>query len=191
MACCMRCSKGLKICCGVTATLVIILIVVLVVLYFTLFKPKDPDIILQSVKLESYSLEILPALQLNVSLGTVVTVDNPNRGSFTYQNSTAHIYYRGYLVAQAPLHEDTIPARRDHNISTTVTIFVDVQKFHDLPNDYATGVINFTSTTTLVGKVKVLNLFKIKATSYSTCLLSLFFSLHQSIHSNCNSQIKL
>nr|KYP67357.1 hypothetical protein KK1_013685 [Cajanus cajan] len=186
----MRCSRGLKICCGVAAIILIIFIVVLVVLFFTVFKPKDPDINLQSVKLEHFSLEVFPALALNVSLGTVVTVDNPNHGSFTYQNSTAYIYYRGNLVAEAPLHEDTIPARKDHNISTTVTIFVDAEKFQDLPNDNERGVVEFTSTTTLVGKVKVLlDLFKIKATSYSICHLSLFVR-DQSINSTCNSEIK-
>jgi len=190
VACCsMRCSKGLKICCGVTALLLIILIVVLVVLFFTIFKPKDPDIVLQSVKLDGFKLEVFPTLKLNVSLGIVVTVENPNHGSFTYQNSTAFLYYRGNLVAEAPLHQDTIPARNDHNISTSLTIFVDPTKFKDLASDYSGGVINFTSTTTLLGKVKVLDLFKIKATSYSTCDLSLFVN-DQTINSTCNSEIK-
>ncbi|RDY01202.1 hypothetical protein CR513_15505, partial [Mucuna pruriens] len=154
-ACGMRCSKGLKICCGVTAILLIILLVVLLVLFFTVFKSKDPNIILQSVKLQSYEAEIF-TLELNVSLGIVVTVQNPNHGSFTYQNSTAYLYYRGNLVAEAPLHEDTIPARKDHNISTSLTIFLDVTKFKDLLTDYFNGVINFTSKSTLQGKVKII-----------------------------------
>ncbi|TKY71192.1 Late embryogenesis abundant protein, LEA-14 [Spatholobus suberectus] len=190
MACGVRCSKGLKICCGVTVILLIILVVVLVVLFLTVFKPKDPDIVLQSVKLEGFELDI-PTAELNVPLGIVVTVENPNHGSFTYQKSTAYLYYRGTLVAEAPLHEDTIPARKDHNISTSLTIFADVTKlFQDLLSDYFRGVINFTSTTTLLGKVKVLDVLKMKATSYSTCDLSLFIH-DRSINSTCNTKIKL
>ena len=98
----MRCSKGLKICCGVTALLLIILIVVLVVLFFTIFKPKDPDIVLQSVKLDGFKLEVFPTLKLNVSLGIVVTVENPNHGSFTYQNSTASFFYSWFWCNPTP-----------------------------------------------------------------------------------------
>ncbi|QCD91864.1 Late embryogenesis abundant protein [Vigna unguiculata] len=189
MVCCVRCSKGCKICCVSAILLVILLVVVVVVLFFTVFKPKDPDITLQSVKLEGFKLE-LPTFKLNLSLGVVVTVENPNHGSFTYQNSTAHLYHRGTLVAQAPLHEDTIPARHDHNITTSLSVFADISELKDLSTDYSRGVINLTSTVTLFGKVKVLNLLKMKATSYSTCYLSLFIP-HQSIDSMCNSEIKL
>lgn len=189
MACSMRCSKGLKICCGLTTVLLIILLVVLVVLFLTVFKAKDPDIILQSVKVEGLTLEY-PTFKLNLSLDTVVTVKNPNPGSFTYQDSTAYLYHRGTLVAEAPLHEDTIPARKDHNISISLNFFADITKLKDLASDYFSGVINFTSTTTLYGKVKVLDLFKIKAASYSTCHLSLFVS-DQSSNYTCISQIKL
>ncbi|KAK7308084.1 hypothetical protein VNO77_41679 [Canavalia gladiata] len=189
MACGMRCSKGLKICCAVSAILLIILVVVLVILFFTVFKPKDPDIILQSVKLERIEIGF-PSPEINVSLGLVVTVENPNHGSFTYQNSTAYLNYRGNIVAEAPIHEDTIPARGDHNISTSLDIFADIRKFKDLPSDFLRGVINFTSTTTLQGKVKILHLFKFKATSYSNCDLSLLVH-DKSINSTCNTKIKL
>ena len=61
----------------------------------------------------------------NVSLGLVVTVDNPNYGGFKYKNNTVYINYRGNLVAEAPIENDLIPARAKHNISTTVIIFAD------------------------------------------------------------------
>jgi len=189
MVCCVRCSKGCKICCLTTILLVILLVVVLLVLFFTVFKPKDPDIILQSVKLEGFKLE-LPNFKLNVSLGMVVTVENPNHGSFTYHNSTSHLYHRETLVAEVPLPEDTIPARDDHNITTSLSVFADVGKLKDFFTDYSRGVINFTSEVTLLGKVKVLNIFKMKATSYCTCYLSLFVP-NKSIDSICDSQIKL
>ncbi|XP_061354627.1 uncharacterized protein LOC133299205 [Gastrolobium bilobum] len=190
MACFMRCSKGIKICCGVTAILITLLIVILVVLFLTVLKPKDPTINLQSVQLDGFRISLAP-LELNVSLGIVVRVDNPNPGSFSYQNSTAYVNYRGNLLAEAPLYEDTIPSRGAHNISTSLNIFADnYTKIQDLPSDFLKGVINFTSTTTLTGKVKVLNLFRFKATSYSTCDISLFI-LEEIVNSTCIIQIKL
>ncbi|KAJ1384340.1 Late embryogenesis abundant protein [Sesbania bispinosa] len=189
MSCGMKCSKGLKICCGVTAIVVIVLLVVLVVLFLTVFKPKDPTIILRSVEIERLIL-VLPTFDINASLGIVVTVENPNHGSFRYHNSTAYLNYRGNLMAEAPILEDTIPARDAHNISTSLNVFADVTKFPDLLNDYTNGIINFTSTTTLQGKVRIMDLFKIKATSYSTCYLSVF--VHDNIvNSTCNIQIEL
>ncbi|MED6145828.1 hypothetical protein PIB30_028814 [Stylosanthes scabra] len=164
MAFCMRCSKRMKICCGVTAAIVILLVVILVILIFTVFKQKDPTITLQSVKVKEASL-IWPTFSINVSLGVLLTVENPNFGSFSYHNSTAYLKYRGRLFATAPLHEDTLPARGSLNISTSLDVYVDdITKFLDLMGDYLKGVINFTSTTTLEGRVKVLKLFKTKAT---------------------------
>lgn len=117
MICGNRSRKGLKICCGVTAILLITFIVVMVILYFTILKPKNPEITSQPVVLEHFELMVLPALKLNVSLGIVVTVNNRNYGGFEYQNSTAYVTYRGDVVAEAPIQSDTIPARREHNIS--------------------------------------------------------------------------
>ncbi|RYQ83126.1 hypothetical protein Ahy_B10g101749 [Arachis hypogaea] len=175
MACCMRCSKRMKICCGATAAIVILLVVILVILIFTVFKQKDPTVTLQSVKVKEASLVTFPIEAINVSLGILLTVENPNYGSFSYHNSTAYLNYRGKLLATAPLHEDTLPARGSLNISTTLNFYADdLMKLLDLVADFVEGVINFTSTTTLEGRVKVLNLFKKKATSSSFCDISVF-----------------
>ncbi|XVF27826.1 hypothetical protein REPUB_Repub14bG0142600 [Reevesia pubescens] len=104
----------------------IIVVVVLVTLCFTLFKPpKTPKIIPQSVILESIDLIVFPGIKGNISLGLVVTVDNPNYGGFKYKNTIAYISYCGNLVAEAPIQNDSIPARSKHNISTTVIIFAE------------------------------------------------------------------
>jgi len=189
MACGLRCTKGIKICCGVTTIFLIVVLVILLILFLTDFKRKDPTITLQSVKFGRFHLDILPILDLNISLAILVTVDNPNHGSFTYQNSSAYLNYRGNLLATAPLHEDTIPALKSHNISTILNVYVDVTEVPDLLGDYLSGVINFTSTTTLVGKVKILNFIKIKATTYSTC--DIFVYIHGQIaNSTCDNKIK-
>ncbi|MED6151910.1 hypothetical protein PIB30_086885, partial [Stylosanthes scabra] len=151
---------------------------------------KDPTITLQSVKVKEASL-ILPTFSINVSLGVLLTVENPNFGSFSYHNSTAYLKYRGRLLATAPVHEDTLPARGSLNISTSLDVYVDdMTKFLDLVGDYLKGVINFTSTTTLEGRVKVLKLFKTKATSSSFCDLSVFVN-DKTVNSTCEIDVKL
>ncbi|CAL5207302.1 unnamed protein product [Lathyrus oleraceus] len=190
MSCALKCSKGLKICCAVTSIFLIVVLVILLVLFLTDFKRKDPTITLQSVKFGRFFFDVSPIIDLNASLAILVTVDNPNHGSFTYQNSTAYLNYRGRLLAEAPLLEDTIPALKSHNITTLLNVYVDVTQVPDLLGDYLSGIINFTSSTTLVGKIKILKFIKFKATSYSTCEI-LVYTRNQTVDSTCNTQLKL
>ncbi|CAK8539147.1 unnamed protein product [Lathyrus sativus] len=190
MSCALKCSKGLKICCGVTSIFLIVVLVILLVLFLTDFKRKDPTITLQSVKFGRFLFDVSPIIDLNASLAILVTVDNPNHGSFTYQNSTAYLYYRGKLLAEAPLVEDTLPALKSHNISTVLDVYVDITEVPDLLGDYLSGIINFTSTTSLVGKVKILKFIKFKATSYSICEI-LVNTHNQTVNSTCNIKLKL
>lgn len=179
-----------KICCAVSAILIIIIVAVLVTLLFTLFKAKDPKIFTQSATLEGFELEVFPNIKGNVSLGLVVTVDNPNYGGFKYKNSTAYINYRGNLVAEAPIENDSIPARAKHNISTTVVIFAD--KLAADPNflsDFLSGVLNFTSSTTLNGKANVFNILKLKASSSSSCNITVLVQT-QSVGSVCKTKTR-
>ncbi|KAK8523138.1 hypothetical protein V6N13_113094 [Hibiscus sabdariffa] len=179
-----------KICCLVSAILVVIFVLVSVTLYFTLFKPKHPKIILQSVTLEDIQL-VFPDLKGNVTLGLTVTVDNPNYGGFKYDNGTAYVNYGGNLVAEAPIGKDSISPRSKHNISTSVTIFADkLVVDSNFWSDFLRGAFNFTSSTSLHGKVKVFNIFKLKASSSSDCNISVFL-LNQTTDSVCTYNIKL
>ncbi|KAM7506228.1 hypothetical protein LguiB_005132 [Lonicera macranthoides] len=181
--------KCLKICCGITALIIIIILVVSIALYFTILKPKEPKITTQSVFLEDIKLVPLP-FHLNVTLGLVVTINNRNYGSFRYKNSTAYVTYRGTLAAEAPIKEDTIPARGKLDVGTTVVI--EGEKLVLNPTfwtDYFSGCLNFTSSTTLHGKATMLKFLKIKATTFSTCDISVFV-LAMNATSVCSSSVK-
>ncbi|KAK4346664.1 hypothetical protein RND71_033003 [Anisodus tanguticus] len=191
MGCCSpRTKKALKIGCGITAILLIILLIVAIILYFTILKPKDPKVTTQSVTLESVRFEPFPALHLNITIGLILTIHNRNYGSFTYDNSIAYVTYRGDPAAEAPIEADTIPARADHDLKTTV--LVDSDGFSKNPNfsgDVFSGCLNFTSSTTLHGKVTVWKVLKHKATTVSTCDISVFTKFLNAT-SVCKSKIK-
>ncbi|XP_028806135.1 late embryogenesis abundant protein At1g64065-like [Neltuma alba] len=193
MACVIRCSRRQKICCGVTAIVVILLVVVLVVLFLTVFKPKEPIIIIQPVKLEGFVFVASPdsKLELNVTLGVVATVKNRNHGSFTYQDSTATVSYRGSLVGEAPINGDTVPDHGELNVSTSLAVQADeVLKNGNFRDDYFNkGVLNFTSASTLQGKVKILKIIKKKATSLSTCYVSVFVKTN-TIDTTCQNKLE-
>lgn len=154
-----------------------------------MLKPKQPKITTQELTLKHLNLEFDP-LQLNVTLGLLLTIHNPNHASYTYQNATANVTYRGSPAAQAPIQQDTIPARGDHDISPDVVLDVgSLVTNPGFPADLLAGCLNFTSSTTLHGRAKVLNLFKIKATTYSTCHISVYI-LTNNASSVCHSRFQ-
>lgn len=186
----MECKRGLKIFCIVTALFLIILLILLVVLFLTVFKPKEPKITPLPVTFQSFRVVVFPVIRLNISLALLVSVDNRNYGGFKYLDSTAYVNYRGALVAEGPIEAGMVPARGKHNVSTTVTIHGDKM----VPNPYfvgdiLAGTLNFTSTTTLHGKVTVLKYLKKKATTYSSCDISVFLPT-QNVTSVCKYNIK-
>ncbi|KAF7140345.1 hypothetical protein RHSIM_Rhsim06G0159500 [Rhododendron simsii] len=143
--------KGLKICCCTTFVLLIVLAIVCVTLYFTMFKPKHPQVTAHPVSLENIEVQIFPAFILNVTIGLVVTINNRNYGSFKYQNSTSYINYRGTNIAEVPIEGGTVPARRKFNLSTYANVAADklITNSHFL-SDIIAGSFNSTSTATLV-----------------------------------------
>ncbi|WOH11745.1 hypothetical protein DCAR_0831236 [Daucus carota subsp. sativus] len=181
--------RGLKICCGVTALIIIILIVVAIILFFTVFKPKQPEVSLRSVNLQNIKFFPLPFL-LNVTLGITVLVDNPNYGSFKYKDSTTYVTYHGTEIAEAPIQHDMVPARGTHDISTIVVVEGEKMILNpSFPADSKAGVFNFTTSTTLHGKATALKILKIKVKSVNTCDISLV-PLTQNVTAVCTSKIK-
>ncbi|KAJ4840773.1 hypothetical protein Tsubulata_021340 [Turnera subulata] len=188
----IRVSRGLKICALVTALFVVIIAVVLIILYFTVFKPRQPTITPQPVILENFRWSFFPIEVLNITLGIAVTIDNHNYGSFKYDNSTAYLSYDGNVIGEAPVAADKIPARGKHNVSTTLTIYGDkLLKDDKFKRELFLGsILNFTSASTLHGKVTVLKLFKAKATSFTTCNVSIFVQ-DLGAESVCKSKVRL
>ncbi len=98
-------SRRFRICCGVTVALVLALVLVIVVLSQTLFKFRDPQVSIVSVKLETIHLVvdvITLSATLNLSVATDVRVANPNHYDFKYVNSTVVMSYHGQLVGRSP-----------------------------------------------------------------------------------------
>ncbi|KAE9457789.1 hypothetical protein C3L33_10298, partial [Rhododendron williamsianum] len=186
-----RSPKGLKICCATTFVLLIVFTIVCVTLYFTMFKPKQPQVTAHPVSLENIEVRIFPAFSLNVTIGLVVTINNRNYGSFKYQNSTSYVDYHGTNIAEVPIEGETVPARRKLNLSTYANVAADklITNSHFL-SDLIAGSFNLTSTATLHGKATALKIFKHKAKILNTCDISIFIH-NQSLESNCYSKIKL
>ncbi|KAM0952282.1 hypothetical protein DsansV1_C03g0034741 [Dioscorea sansibarensis] len=187
----MNARKCLKICCLATVIIILSLIVTLVVLYFTMFKPKQPKVVATPVNLRSIEFQILPVLKLDVTIGMQIHIKNPNYAGFSYDNLTALVYYRGSLVADAPVGTGTIRARSTDKLNTSVTILFDnfVTNSFFL-TDLVSGHLNLTSSSKVEGKVLLLGIFKLHAKTFVSCDITLFLRTMNS-SSRCDSKIKI
>ncbi|KAF9688298.1 hypothetical protein SADUNF_Sadunf02G0183000 [Salix dunnii] len=185
--------RGFKICCSVTTIFTIVLVVIFTTLAFTVFKPNNPNVIATLlVSRTSIQFGGSPNVTtLNVTLGMVITIDNPNYGSFKFTNSAAYVKFHGVIVGEVPIQADLIPAHSKVNITTSVDLMADeLIKNPYFLQDLTAGRFNFVSTSSLHGKVEVIKILKLHATALSTCDISLFVTSPR-IKSSCNSQIKL
>ncbi|GMI99832.1 hypothetical protein like AT3G05975 [Hibiscus trionum] len=189
-----KASRGLKICCGVTAIIVAIVAIVFVVLAFTVFKPKNPEITVYPIGLEDIGLDLQGVLNtsaINATVPMVIAINNRNYGSFKFKNTTGFINYRGNVVATVPLQQSLVPARGKLNISTAADFMVDrLIANSTFWADVLTGSVNFSSDATVHGKVKMFNVLKIGASVPSKCDISIFIK-SRIVQSICKTKIKL
>ncbi|MCO5592405.1 hypothetical protein L7F22_046408 [Adiantum nelumboides] len=83
----------------------LITILVLAILYFALFKPKEPDVEVQTIEVSYMYMdgEYPHISALNLSLNILVLLNNPNRAVFHYSFSTAFLYHNGAQLGYTPI----------------------------------------------------------------------------------------
>lgn len=182
--------KKLKICCGITAIVLIILVVVFVTLFFTVFKPKNPQIFLHPSKLENFDFKLFP-FSINAKLGLMIQIKNQNVGTFLLKKSTGSVNYHGNLVAEIPIQETSVPAKGEVNISTYVNF--SAEKLISSPyflGDLLSGHFDMIATANLIGKGRIFKIIKLVAKIHNSCNISIYI-LTQKIESTCNSKLKI
>ncbi|KAK3184355.1 hypothetical protein Dsin_031641 [Dipteronia sinensis] len=183
--------RGLKICCGVSAIVLVVFITVVTTLALTVFKPKQPEITAHPIGLEHVNITFFPTLAINATLDMVVTIGNRNYGSFKFGNSTAYMDFHGETVAEVPIGAGLVPARGKLNVTTSAVVMGDKLVENEFfMGDVESGCLNFTSTATLHGKVSVLKIFKMHAIAISSCDISIWIAT-QNVESKCTSKLKL
>ncbi|XWS64100.1 hypothetical protein CRYUN_Cryun06bG0157900 [Craigia yunnanensis] len=185
--------RGLKICCGLTAIFLVIIAIVLTTLALTVFKPKNPEIIVYPQGLENiaFGLGGFSNTTVNATVGMVVAINNPNYGSFKFKNTTAFVNYRGGIVAEVQIEQSLVPAHGKPNISTSADFMVDRLISNPLFwGDVLAGSVNLTTEATVHGKVTVLNILKLHASVLSRCDISILIH-SQSVESTCTTKLKL
>ncbi|XP_027343345.1 late embryogenesis abundant protein At1g64065-like [Abrus precatorius] len=183
-------TRGLKMCLGGSVLFLIIVAIAIVTLFFTIFKPKDPDISVNPVGLQHFPFALSPNLTMNLSLATVITIGNPNYGSFEFTNSTGYVNFHDNVVADVPIGANLVPARSKINLNTCTELMVGKLALDPhFWSDVLVGTLNLTSTATLPGEARFLKIIRLKATSSTSCNIS--FNFHtKDVDSKCISKVK-
>ncbi|KAM1386924.1 hypothetical protein PS1_033323 [Malus domestica] len=134
---------------------------------------KDPTTTVNSVVLKDLDLALnIPRLSVdvNLTLGVDLSVNNPNKVGFKYKNSTAFLNYRGTNVGEAQIGSGEIFADRTKSMNVTLTIMADrLLGKSELFSDVVAGTLPLNTLTKVSGEVSVLGIFKIHVVSTSSC----------------------
>ncbi|PWA53930.1 hypothetical protein CTI12_AA440630 [Artemisia annua] len=109
---------NLASCIVATIFLIFIKIIVLII-FFTLFKPKNPAISITAVQIPSFSTT---NTTVTFTISHYIAVYNPNRGVFTYYDSSLQLLYAGNQVGFMFIPTGKIEAHRTIYIAATFPI---------------------------------------------------------------------
>ncbi|CAK9198521.1 unnamed protein product [Sphagnum troendelagicum] len=183
--------------CGVICGVLILLVVlILVILALTVFKARDPDIMVNKVTLQNLNVtfdlptSLMPQVNLQIMLN--ISVHNPNKATFKYTNSTSVLYYHNLTVGQAPISAGRIGAGGTENKNLVLTVqanrFLQGMSFL---NDFVAGVIPVSTVSRISGRVNILNLFKHHAVSTAYCDTTVFVTNATLKDFVCRYKVKL
>ncbi|KAJ8621578.1 hypothetical protein MRB53_030107 [Persea americana] len=182
-------NKRWILCCGCCTAIVLILSIIVLVLVLTVFQIKDPNMTLNSVRIDGMS----PTLaSLNVTLIADISIKNPNVASFKFGNSTTVISYDDRTIGEGLIPPGKAPARRTIRMNVTVDVLAS-QLLGDanILRDLALGNVTVNSYTKMGGRVNLLNIFKKHADVIMNCTVTMSVFNQTILEQNCKRKVKM
>ncbi|KAI3866829.1 hypothetical protein MKX03_006719 [Papaver bracteatum] len=105
--------------CVVATIFIIFIIIILLILFFTLLKPKSPQISVTSIQIPSFSLS---NNTITFTLSQYVSVRNPNRADFQHYHSSLQLMYSGNQIGFMFIPAGKIDSGRTQYMSATFTV---------------------------------------------------------------------
>ncbi|GMI78669.1 hypothetical protein like AT3G54200 [Hibiscus trionum] len=151
----------------------VFIILLVVILAFTAFKAKRPVTTIDDVSLRDLRFSVnLARLQvlLNATFHVNISITNPNKVGFKFKDSNAELSYRDQQVGEVPIPAGKISADQTVPMNLTLTLMADRlisdAKFF---SDVMSGELPLSARTEIPGKVNVMNMFRIRVVSTSSC----------------------
>ncbi|KAI3919385.1 hypothetical protein MKW92_053421 [Papaver armeniacum] len=191
-------AKGSKLrrmkyvtCCGFCTAIILIVLAVFLALLFTLFL-RDPEIKMNKltvVKLKFFNGTTIPDPKFNVSLVADVSMKNPNAATFKYGNSTTLLYYKGNQIGEIPIPPGRAKPRRTQQMDLPFEL--DTANLYTTPgiqSDAVSGVLDMTSKTRVVGKMKIFGITKKNILVKMDCEMSFNLTSLSIIDQKCKTK---
>lgn len=105
--------------CAVATVFLLFLLAVFLIVYFTVFKPKDPKISVNAVQLPSFAVSNNTA---NFTFTQYVAIRNPNRAAFSHYDSSIQLLYSGNRVGFMFIPAGKIESGRTQYMAATFTV---------------------------------------------------------------------
>ncbi|KAK1425267.1 hypothetical protein QVD17_20616 [Tagetes erecta] len=169
--------------CMVATIFLLLIAIAIVIVYFLLFKPKNPKIAVDSVQFPTFSIS---NGTVNFTFFQFVSVTNPNRDAFTHYDSSLQLAYSNapvgfifipagkidgghtqHMSAKFAVQSFPIPARLPPPVTTVATEDVAGTELGMEGGSMATMEIE--TKMKLVGRVRVLKIFTHRVESGVNC----------------------
>ncbi|CAI9094196.1 OLC1v1029890C1 [Oldenlandia corymbosa var. corymbosa] len=188
---CQRRHRKYILCCGCTTALILMLLVIFLVLFFTVFTARSPDMIIETVKVEGLDkvnwTDIRPFT--NVTVLARVAVKNKNIATFKFQNATTVLHYDGNFIGLAESPRATAKAGKTLRFNVTMDILIaNILNVSSLQEDYLSGILPVNSYTRLSGKVKIFNIIKRNFVVRTNCTSRVNVTSYMIIHRSCKKK---
>ncbi|XP_057966836.1 uncharacterized protein LOC131157020 [Malania oleifera] len=162
--------------CVVATVFLAFVVILILIVYFTLFKPKDPKIAVNAVQLPAFTVT---NGTVNFTFSQYVSVRNPNRAVFSHYDSTFQLLYSGSQVGLMFVPAGQIDAGRTQYVAATFS----VQSFPLAPPAAAAAIdggvsgfqvgptLEFESRMQMAGRVRVLPIFTHHVEAKANCIV--------------------
>ncbi|MCO5570485.1 hypothetical protein L7F22_024207 [Adiantum nelumboides] len=137
-----------------------------------------------------YPLAITTA---NLTLNLQVSIYNPNKARFIVQGGgIACLYYYGAQVGFTPVPTGSIPSESFSTISIPLTVQGSAPlQGTSLQSDVADGILQVSTSVTIMGKVTTLNLFTHHADVVSKCNVAVSFNARGIVSYTCQRSFSI
>ncbi|KZV31507.1 hypothetical protein F511_07358 [Dorcoceras hygrometricum] len=105
--------------CTLATIFLIFLIIIVLILYFTVIKPKEPNLTVNAVQIPSFSVV---NATVRFTFSQYVTVSNPNRAVFTHYDSSVQLLYGGSQVGFMFIPAGKVSAGKTQYMAATFSV---------------------------------------------------------------------
>ncbi|KAI3453830.1 hypothetical protein Pfo_010493 [Paulownia fortunei] len=158
--------------CILATIFLIFLVIIAFIVYFTIFKPKDPNITVNAVQLPAFSVA---NSTVSFTFSQYVTVNNPNRAVFTHYDSSLQLLYAGSQVGFMFIPAGKIAAGRTQYMAATFTVQSFPLSVSGQPESWVPSM-EVESRLEMAGRVRVLHFFTHHVETRAECRVSISVS---------------